>query len=376
MLATKLYEKILEKAGITINGSKPYDIQVHDERLFNKMCLNPSLAAGEGYMDGWWDCEQLDELFNRICRTHQDQYFQSYWAKAFQGASNLLFNLQSRDRSKEVAEKHYNLGNELYSRMLGKTMAYTCAYWKNADNLDQAQENKLDLVCRKLNLKPGEKLLELGCGWGSFAKYAAENYGVEVTAVNISTEQVKYAQDINRGLPVKIVLADYRDSNVYNSEKIQFDKVASIGLCEHVGHKNYHQFLSIARNNMKENGLFLLHTIGANETQAFVDPWINKYIFPNGMLPSIQLLSKAMEKTFILEDLHNFGADYDKTLMAWHRNFIQNWPEISHNYDERFFRLWNYYLLSCAGGFRSRSMQLWQIVLSPNGMVGGYQSVR
>lgn len=375
-MTSTLYTQFLQDAGITVNGTQPYDIKVHNDQLFKRMGIDPSLGAGEAYMDGWWDCDCLDELFNRICRQRLDLKFRSGWTVAFQSATNLLLNLQSRARSKQVAEQHYNLGNDLYRRMLGNTMAYTCAYWKDATSLNQAQMNKFDLVCRKLNLKEGEKVLELGCGWGSFAKYAAEKYGCHVTAVNISVEQVKYAQEICSGLPVQIHLCDYRDAQTYNPSQIQYDKVVSIGLCEHVGNKNYREFLNTARKNMKENGLFLLHTIGNNITESFVDPWINKYIFPNGMLPSVQQLSKAMEGQFVLEDLHNFGADYDKTLMAWYHNFVKSWPEISNRYDERFYRLWSYYLLSCAGGFRARSMQLWQMVLSPKGVLGGYESIR
>jgi cyclopropane-fatty-acyl-phospholipid synthase len=295
---------------------------------------------------------------------------------AFQSLTNRLVNLQTKLRSKKVAEQHYNLGNDLYRYMLGKSMAYTCAYWKNAKTLDQAQYDKFDLICRKINLKPGERVLDLGCGWGSLAKYMAENYGSKVTAVNISVEQVRYAREICSHLPVEVHLCDYRDANSYNPKNIPFDKVVSIGLCEHVGHKNYRHFLKIARENLKENGLFLLHTIGKNDSSFFVNPWINKYIFPNGMLPSIKLLSGAMEHLFVLEDLHNFGSDYDKTLMAWHKNFNDNWGQLKDKYGQEFFRLWNYYLLSCAGGFRARGMQLWQMVLSPKGLLGGYETVR
>lgn len=366
----------LQSTGVTINGSKPYDIHVHDDRFYNRLLFNPSLAAGETYMEGLWDCDRLDELFFRLCSLEFKDELYGKWSVAVKKAANVLFNFQSRIRSKEVAERHYDLGNDLYMDMLGKSMAYTCGYWKNAKTLDQAQYDKFDLVCRKVHLKPGETVLDLGCGWGTLAKFMAENYGCNVIAVNISQEQVRYAQEICKGLPVKVFLCDYRDENKYNPEKKPFDKIVSVGLCEHVGHKNYPRFMQLVRNNLKDNGLFLLHTIGKNESSHLCDPWITKYIFPNGILPSVKLLSGAMENLFIIEDLHNFGADYDKTLMAWHKNFNDNWPHLKEKYSQTFFRLWNYYLLTNAGAFRARSVQLWQMVLSPKGVPGGYETVR
>lgn len=375
MLAKSHFIDFLNSAGITVNGTQPYDIRINNDKFFKNLLISPSLAAGEGYMAGSWDCDRLDELFFKLCRAHQHERFHpaiGYLSRL----ANSLFNFQSRLRSKQVAEKHYNLGNDLYEYMLGSSMAYTCGYWRSATSLDQAQNDKFELVCRKLELKSTDKVLELGCGWGSFAKYAAEKYGCQIVAANISVEQVRYAKESCRHLPVNVQLCDYRDEHIYNPNKVIFDKVVSIGLCEHVGPKNYRHLMEIAKRNMKPEGLFLLHTIGKDESSHYVDPWINKYIFPNGMLPSLAQLNKAMEDLLIVEDLHNFGADYDKTLMAWHHNFNLHWPLLKERYGEIFFRMWNYYLLSCAGAFRARGMQLWQLVLSPKGIVGGYRSVR
>jgi len=374
-MTEKSLETFLSRAGIQVNGNRPDDMRIVDLRFYKQWFFEPSLAVGESYMEGWWECDRLDELFFKLCRYYPNEslYPLSRWFTKFK---NTLLNMQTPMRSKKVAEKHYNLGNRLYAAMLGPSMAYTCGYWKNADTLDQAQLNKFDLICRKIQLRKGDKVLELGCGWGSFAKFAAENYECEVVAVNISTEQVRYAQQICAHLPVNVVLCDYRDTHVYNPHQMKFDKVVSIGLCEHVGIKNYRSLMQIVKENMKETGLFLLHTIGKNESSAYVDPWINRYIFPNGMLPSIAYLSHAMENLFVIEDLHNFGADYDKTLMAWRHHFVDNWPELRLEYDEKFYRMWTYYLLSCAGAFRARSIQLWQFVLSPNGHLGGYESLR
>ena len=352
-----------------------FDVKVHDEKLYTSLFLNPSLHFGEAYMDGLWDCDHLDALFEKVCALQLEKKA----PKSLQTLSaifNTIFNMQTKLRSKKVAQVHYNLGNDLYEAMLGSTMAYTCGYWKIAKTLDQAQRDKYHLICRKANIQKGDKVLDLGCGFGGFARYAAENYGCEVVGVNISTEQVKYAREICKDFPVTIHQCDYRDDKTFNPNQIKFDKVISIGLCEHIGYKNYREFLEIVSRNLKDNGLFILHTIGGNESKKSCDPWINKYIFPNGIIPSIPQLSTASEGLFIMEDWHNFGADYDKTLLAWFENFEKNWPELQSKYGDKFYRMWKYYLLSCAGGFRSRSIQLWQVVLSKNGVRGGYRSIR
>ncbi len=366
----------LDFVDIKINGNRPWDIQIHDSRWFKRILQEPSLGLGESYMEGWWDCQQLDEFFFRICRGLD-------FSKIYNKATLIKFvfkhffmNEQSRFLAKKVADVHYNLDNTLYQLMLGPSMAYTCAYWNDTQDLTEAQNKKYELVCQKLQLQPGEQVLELGCGWGGFAHYAATQYGVHIHSVNIATEQMVFATELCKGLPVTFYTCDYRDVDCYNPRAIEFDKVVSIGMCEHVGHKNYRQFMQLVRQNIKKDGLFLLHTIGKNDSNSFTDPWVRKYIFPSGQLPSVALLAQASEKYFVMEDLHNFSAFYDKTLMAWQYNFAQHWPELKNKYDERFYRMWNYYLLSCAGGFRSRTLQLWQCVFSPQGQVGGYDSIR
>jgi len=281
-----------------------------------------------------------------------------------------IFNRQSKKRAFQIGEKHYDLGNELFRNMLDKQMIYSCAYWKDAFVLDEAQEAKLNLICQKLGLQPGMKILDIGCGWGSFAKYAAEKFKVKVIGITVSKEQVELGKRLCKGLPVEIRLQDYRDV------KEKFDCVVSVGMFEHVGYKNYRTYMKVVHHCLKDNGLFLLHTIGKNKLETSADPWINKYIFPNGMLPSGRNIGKAIEGLFIMEDWHNFGAYYDETLMAWYKNFEKNWGEIKPNYDQRFYRMWKYYLLSCAGSFRARKIQLWQIILSKKGVLGGYKSIR
>lgn len=281
-----------------------------------------------------------------------------------------LFNLQAVSRAFQVGEKHYDTGNDLFVAMLGPSMTYSCGYFKDTENLDEAEDAKLDLICRKLNLQPGQKVLDIGCGWGSFARHAAKNYGVKVVGVTVSKEQKKLAEELCAGLDVEFRLQDYREVND------KFDHIVSIGMIEHVGSKNYRTYMEVARKCLKDNGLFLLHTIGSLKSGSNTDPWIEKYIFPNGSLPSLKQLTTAVEGLFVIEDVHNFGAYYDKTLMAWHKNFINAWPELKNNYDERFYRMWHYYLLCCAGAFRARSIQLWQLALSPKGVPGVYKSIR
>lgn len=368
--AKSVLQDILALADIQINGSRPWDIRVHNEELYDRILTGGTLAVGEAYMDGWWDSQQLDELFNKVLVAELDKKIVSQ-SLVWHVLKSKLLNAQTKTRSKQVAQQHYDLGNEFYAHMLDKRMQYTCGYWSTgATDLDDAQERKLDLVCRKLQLKSTDTVLELGCGWGGFAKYAAEKYGCAVTSYNISSEQVAYAKEQCAGLPVTIIQADYREATGL------FDKVASIGMCEHVGYKNYPGFIQLANRSLKPGGLFLLHTIGGLTSVTTTEPWIDKYIFPNSMLPSVAQLAAACEGQFVIEDFHNFGADYDKTLMAWYANFVKHWPKFAEQYGDRFYKMWEYYLLSCAGSFRACKNQLWQFVLSKGGVPGGYTPVR
>ncbi len=369
-------EQLLRDVDVHVNGNHPWDVKIHDPRVLDTILYQHSIGGGEAYMDGWWDCDKLDELFYRICRNKSERKFYSTSRIALTVIKNSLINQQTPKRSEDVANTHYNLGNRLFELMLGKSMAYTCGYWKEAKTLDEAQFAKYDLVCRKAQLKPGEKVLEIGCGWGGLAKYMAEQYGCQVVGMDIAKEPASYAKELCKDLPVEIYHCDYRSQDVYNSNNVQFDKIVSVGVLEHVGYKNYANLMKLARSMIKPEGIFLLHSIGGNVSINFCEPWINKYIFPRGMLPSLKQLGKAFEKHFVVEDWQNFGAYYEKTLLSWHENFNQHWPALINNYDERFRRMMNYYLLSCAGGFKARGMQLWQFVLSPNGILNGYNSIR
>ena len=364
--AERRIRRMLAGTTLEIDGPNPWDPQIHRREFFKRVLIDGSKGLGESYMDGWWDSEQLDEMYNRLLRSPriQRQQFAGYIAPYL---LSCVANLQKRARAFQVGEAHYDLGNDIFEAMLGKRMVYTCGYWRNADNLDDAQRHKLELVCRKLNLQPGMRVLDIGCGWGSFAKYAVENFGVEVVGVTVSKQQVEQGGELCRGLPVELRLQDYRDVDE------QFDAIVSLGMFEHVGHKNYRAYMRVVRRCLKDKCRFLLHTIGKNASHKGVDPWIAKYIFPNGEIPSLKQISSALESLMVIEDVHNFGADYDKTLMAWFANFHRAWPQLKQNYSERFYRMWKYYLHVCAGAFRARNLQLWQIVISNGEPEGVYR---
>ena len=370
----KLIEPIFREAGIRINGSEPWDMIIHDARFFDRFVRDGTMGAGESYMDGWWDCERIDELTARVLSSELSDVFARNWKLRLDHLKKVLLDRQRGRRSMAVAERHYDLGNEFFARMLGPTMAYSCAYWRDADNLDEAQRNKMDLCCRKLDLKEGDRLLDVGCGWGSMMKYAAENYGCEVIGITISKQQCEYAERISKDLPVEVRLLNYRDARP--GDLGTFDKVVSIGMFEHVGKPNYRSFMQFIDRVLAPDGLFLLHTIG--RIADVQDRWIGRYIFPNSYLPELRDLADAIANIFVLEDLQNIGANYDKTMLAWHRNFEQFAKEGLAEENPRFYRMWRYYLLTGAGSFRLRKKRaaVWQLVLSKGGVPLGYAAPR
>jgi cyclopropane-fatty-acyl-phospholipid synthase len=374
----RLLREAFQAAGIRINGANPWDIQVNDTRFYDRVISNGSLGLGETYVEGWWDCQQIDEAIRKIMEARLEHHFVHKWQLAIAALKILrarIFNLQSEQRAAEIAKVHYDLGAEFFRAVLGATMMYSCAYWKDAASLDQAQEDKLDLICRKLQIQGSDRVLDVGCGWGGFLKHVAGRFGCASTGITISAKQCEYAKDFCTGLPVRVLLSDYRAPDL--EQQGRFDKVTSIGMFEHVGRKNYRTFIKIIDSLMTEDGLFLLQTIGRCRPEGASDPWMNKYIFPNGTLPSAAEIAEAIEGHFVIEDWHSFGADYDRTLMAWHANFEASTGSCEEAFSKSFRQMWRYYLLSCAGSFRARQgPQLWQIVLSKSGVAGGYRSVR
>jgi len=375
MSASKtILSDLLAEAGVAVNGSHPWDIRITDERLFHDVLLRKNLGLGEGYMRGWWNCDRVDEFICRVLKTGAENRVRDSWRLMIKALPALVCNRQTLSRARVVAKRHYDLGNDLFQGFLDPHLQYSCAYYKGMNgcpetqtdeevsrDLERAQEAKMRLICEKLELKPGDRVLDIGCGWGGLAKFMAEEHGCSVVGVNISKEQIAFGREFCAGLPVEIREMDYRLLDE------PFDKIVSVGMFEHVGPRNYAAFMRTAARCLKPDGLFLLHTIGSNVTGPGLDPWIATYIFPNGCLPSIALVSKAAEKHFVVEDLHNFGPYYDRTLMSWLRNFRHAWPGLRERYGDRFKRMWEYYLQSCAGAFRARDIQLWQFVLSPIG---------
>ena len=368
MSARDRIQRLVDSADVRLDGGRAWDIRVHDDSFFHRVLAHGSLGLGESYMDGSWDAVELDSMMCHLLEARLDQRVHTlddYWF----ALRSRFFNLPKR-RPFEIGQHHYDLGNDLYHAMLGKRLVYSCGYWPNAANLDEAQEHKLDLCCRKLMLAPGMRLLDIGCGWGEALTFAAEHYKAIGVGVTVSEQQVTLGRELCRGLPVEIRLQDYR------AVSGRFDRVLSIGMFEHVGFANYRRFFEVARSCLPDDGLFLLHTIGSDETTRTMDPWIGKYIFPNSMLPSAAQIAEASDGLFIIEDWHNFGTDYDRTLQAWRDNVERAWPALGERYDERFRRMWRYYLATSMATFRARRSQLWQIVLSPRGVRGGYVAPR
>lgn len=370
--APKVIEHLLELADIRLNGSRLWDIQVRRPAMYRRILTQWSLGFGESYVDGDWDCAQLDELFTRLLAADLDSRVvgSARWRLVFEVLRHSLRNLQSRQRAFQVGQQHYDVGNDVFEAMLDTRMMYSCAYWARANDLETAQEAKLDLICQKLQLQPGETLLDIGCGWGGLARFAAQRYGVQVIGITVSKEQLALASARGKGLPVQFLLQDYR------SLQGTFDKIVSVGMFEHVGQKNYKTYFDTVQRLLKPQGLFLLHTIGSHTTNSTTDRWIDRYVFPNGKLPSAAELATVIEGHFLIEDWHNFGQDYDRTLMAWVAKFEHAWPTLAPRYGEKFRRMWLYYLKCCAGFFRSRQGQLWQLVLGGRERRETYRSIR
>ena len=368
--AERAVRDLFAMAGVEVDGPNPWEMRVRDEGVYRRILADPELALGETYVDGLWECERVDELVCRILRAGLDRKVRSNRKLLLQLLRNKLTNPQSVRRAREVGRRHYDIGNDLYEAMLDSEMTYTCGFWEGAETLDEAQQAKLKLVCDKIGLKEGMRVLDIGCGWGSFARYAARRRGARVVGITISREQVELGKRRCDGLPVEIRFQDYREVDE------PFDRVVSLGMFEHVGPKNHRAFMRVISRCLPDGGIALLHTIGANRTAKALNPWFDKYIFPKGSLPSLQQIARAAEGLLVMEDCHSFGADYDRTLMAWHGNFNASWDRLKERYGERFRRMWNFYLLASAGAFRARDNQLWQIVFSKGGVPGGYRSVR
>lgn len=370
--AKKAIESAFAEVDVRFDGGRAHDITVHNDALFQRFLRSGRLGMGEAYMDGWWDCADLDELYFRMLRHDLRSILNAHkkdFRFVFDAIKAKLAPAGSLGRSHQIAHKHYNWGDELFEAFLDSRMQYTCGYWHESTTLEEAQVAKLDLICRKLGLKKGMTLLDIGCGWGGLAKYAAKKYGAQVVGVTVSENQATYARKLCEGLAVEIRLQDYR-----KLEGI-FDRITVVGMIEHVGRAYYRDLFDKAASVLKDDGLFLLHTIGASNSD-WAEPFATKYIFPGGYLPSLAQLTTAMEDLFVVEDVQNFGHDYSRTLLAWNENFVKNYPKIKNDYDQRFYRMWTFFLQRASGAFRARHQHLWQLVLSKQGVLGNYKARR
>lgn len=361
-LAQATVQDLFASADIRFDGRRPWDIRVHDARFFRAVLAGGTLGFGESYMDGWWDCEALDEMCCRAIRARLEERVPVNLHTALAFASSFLLNLQTRRRARLVGRRHYDVGNDFFECMLDPSMQYSCAWFRDTNDLAQAQREKMDLICRKLGLEKGMSLLDIGCGWGGLARHASEHYGCRVVGITISEEQRRYGAELSRGLPVEIRLQDYREISE------QFDRVVSVGMLEHVGPKNYRKYMRKVFETLRPGGVFVCQSIAANFSSHYPDPWVARYIFPNSMIPSAAQVSKATEELLVLEDVQNLGGDYEKTLKAWESNFRRSWHRFASRYGETFYRMWRFYLLGCAGAFRARGMQLFQFVFSKGGI--------
>jgi cyclopropane-fatty-acyl-phospholipid synthase len=367
MKFSKVFIKgLLLKAGITIGGNKPYDIHVHNEAFYDLVMTSGSLGLGESYIEKYWDCAQIDEFINRIIRAD----LSSEVGKDFKSLARIILakvkNYQKASQSASDISEHYDIGDGWYESFLDNRMVYTCGYWKNATNLDEAQEAKLNLSCRKEKIEDGMHILDIGSGWGSYAKYVLENFkNVTVTGISNCKTHVQYATNTCKAYKNRV------EFQLHDWGKIagKYDAIASFGMFEHVGPKNYRRFMKKVYNSLSsDESLFLLHCISSNTATTSTDPYIQKRIFPGTVIPSVAGISKATDGLLKLEDWHLFGQDYDTTLMAWHNNFVKNFPELFKigKFNERNFRKQVYYFCMCAGSFRANKNDLSQIVFSKN----------
>jgi len=365
MSSETFFRDLLDKAEITINGSQPWDLQVRDTRAFERMLRDGSVGFGESFMAGWLDCERVDLMAERAYRCNLVEQIEVKSA-LFEALKARLNPFGSRARSFEIGKVHYDTGNDLFELMLDPHMIYSCGYWQRAQTLEAAQRDKLELICRKLQLEPGMRVLDIGCGWGGLARYAARNFGVEVVGITVSREQIELGKRLSEGLPVEFRYTDYREVDE------RFDRVVSVGMFEHVGRPHYKDFFAACDRCLKPSSLLLLHTVGYLKEEP-INPWYDKYIMPGVEFPTVANLVDNATPDLVLENFHTWeGAHYDKTLMAWFERFDAAWGQLKHKYDETFYRMWKLYLQGCAGAFRTDQMRVWQLVFSKGGIPGGY----
>lgn len=327
----------------------------------SELTTSTSLALGEAYMRGDLEIEgdlyyALDQFLGQIDQFSTDESI----------LKKLLFTAGSKKNQLKEVSSHYDIGNDFYKLWLDETLSYSCGYFKNPDDtLYQAQVNKVDYILEKLYLKEGMTLLDIGCGWGFLLMEAAKKYKIKGTGITLSSEQCKEFKEriVKEGLEdyLTVELMDYRDLTKTDRT---FDRVVSVGMLEHVGREQYDVFLKTASHVMKPGGLFLLHYISALKEHAG-DPWIRKYIFPGGTIPSLrEILTLAADYQFHTMDVENLRLHYNRTLRCWEKNFKEHVDEVREMFGEEFVRMWDLYLSSCAATFHNGIIDLHQILMT------------
>ncbi len=351
---------------------------ITDPATLRRVRRDGIFGLGETYMHGAWDVHRLDEFMHRVFTAPAPRLSALAWGRLLAAVlEQRVINRQAGEGAFNIGIEHYDLGNDLFRIMLDSSMTYTSGYWADANTLDEAQEAKLDLLCRKLQLQPGMRVLDIGCGWGNFAHHAATRYGVDVTGVTVSKEQAAIAAQRCADMPVDIRVLDYRDVNE------TFDRIVSIEMIEAVGRKNIPTFYRKVNECLEDGGLFALQAISGNTLTRTSDRrldqyilWIVKHIFPDGYLPKPAEMSRLDGTSLRIDDWHSFAGDYDRTLMAWAERFNAGWDNISGKYGEQFKRRWHFYLYGCAAAFRANLVDVYQIVYSKGAPLDRYQPVR
>lgn len=337
-----------------------YDILVKDKNMFNRFISNGEVGFSEGYMNNEFDMNVKSVIYELLKKKKLLE--NSIKSKSFQYVIlNLIGQVYSYlpnntlTSSKKNISHHYDIGNDLYEKMLGETMQYTCAYFNKPNmTLNEAEYAKMNLIIKKLDIQDGMTILDIGCGFGSFGYYIVKQFNVKVVGCSLSEKQVEYANNNYKHPNLKILLEDYRNM------KGKFDRVYSVGMFEHVGRNNYNTYFNKCYELLKNDGIMLLHTIATNTRVWHNNHFIGKYIFPGCELPHQSNLDGKFIEKWHLEDWQNFGLSYEKTLLAWRQN-IGNWEGLD-KYDEKFRRMWDLYIFGAAGSFHNRHICLWQVV--------------
>lgn len=369
-------EEILLKADVKIVNHKDlarsYDIIIHNDKARDDF-ISGSLGFMESYMKGYWSCRDLEKLFQKLeeANLHQLSLYTIPQLISI-GLNRLRVKIKgfTQKDGQLVGLQHYDLPRKLYETMLGSSMIYSCAYFKNVNSLHDAQRAKMELICQKIKLSPGMTVLDIGCGWGTLAYFLVVNYNVKVVAITISKEQIKYCQETFQHPNLTYKLEDYRNMN----DQI-FDRIVSVGMFEHVTSINYETYFKVCEKILKPKGLFLLHTITGDKSHqpGEGNPFIMKYIFPNSQLPSLSQITQFTSYKFVIEDVQNFGLYYAKTLKKWRNNFDDYLQK--NTLDNSFIRMWKAYLIMSQIGFEKNRIFLHQLVLSKD-QTEVYEAVR